>query len=601
MIPSLPDGPHFRRILIRTLLLPPLLVLALVAVLVWQMSRLMEAGGELQRTNARIVQIERVEKLFVDLETGLRGYLITSDRTFLAPYENGVASMESEFAKLGATLTSDASKREQVAEMKRRAEEWLVFSRTALNLKQTGADYQSFVSQASSKDILDQLRSSVDDFKKAEEELRDARIANAKRTARIVIGTSVATILILGSVLAFFMRRQLIQLSTAYGKIIDANQKQTGAMQVSEQRYRQLFESNPHPMWVYDLETLKFLSVNDAAIHSYGYSRAEFEAMTIKEIRPEEDVPVLLEHIPGRVENEPSSWKHRKKNGTLIDVEIASHSLEFDGRPAVLVLANDITEKKRTEEAVLRINEELERRVNQRTEQLAAANKELEAFSYSVSHDLRAPLRAMNGFSRIIQEDYAAGMTKEAHHYLNLIRNSATLMGKLIDDLLDFSRIGRKALQKRRVAPGDLVQQVLDELKNERKDRQLDISVRELPPIEADPALMKVLYTNLISNAIKYTKNKEHANIEVGCLTNGNGKEKVFYVKDNGAGFDMKYSDKLFGVFQRLHRADEFEGTGVGLATAQRIINRHGGRIWAEAETDVGATFYFTVPGETHD
>jgi light-regulated signal transduction histidine kinase (bacteriophytochrome) len=324
--------------------------------------------------------------------------------------------------------------------------------------------------------------------------------------------------------------------------------------------------------------------------------------MTIKEIRPLEDVPYLLEHIAGRIENEASCWRHRKKDGTIIDVEITAHSLEFAGRTAVLVLATDITDRKRAEEAVLKLNEELELRVIERTAQLEAAIKELEAFSYSVSHDLRAPLRAMNGFTRIIQEDFSNRLPKEALRYLDLIERNAGLMGQLVDDLLDFSRIGRKTLQKRRVAPAELVQEVLDELQTERKDRDVDIAVQDLPEVEADPALLKLLYMNLLSNALKYTRVKEHASIEVGCLPNGGGAEKVFYVRDNGAGFDMKYADKLFGVFQRLHSAAEFEGTGVGLATAQRIVNRHGGHIWAQAETDVGATFFFTVTGgRNHD
>jgi PAS domain S-box-containing protein len=569
-------------------------MLTLAAVVVWQINRLIAAETGVNRTHVRIVQMRKLEKLFVDVETGLRSYLITNNQSFLEPYQNGVESIGSEFEALSTLVGDDASQRDRIVEMKRGWEEWLAHSGNVLSLKQSGGDYQSLISQRAGKNILDQLRSNVDDFIKTEESVRDSSIANARRT---VIGTSVVTILILGTVLVLVMRRQLIELPTADGKTIETNRPQTEAPQAPEKRYRQLFESNPHPMWVYDLETLRILSVNDAAVHSYGYSRDEFKAMTIKEIRPEEDVPMLLEHIPERVENAVSEWKHRKKDGSIIDVEVASHSLEFGGRPAVLVLASDITERKRSQDAVLKMNEELERRVNERTMQLEAANKELEAFSYSVSHDLRAPLRAMNGFSRIIQEDYAEGMTKEALRYLDLIKSNANLMGKLIDDLLDFSRIGRKSLQKRKVAPGDLVHQVLGELQEERKDRKVQISVRDLPTIEADPALMKVLYTNLLSNALKYTKNKEEANIEVGCL-NGTGKEKVFYVKDNGAGFDMKHSDKLFGVFQRLHRVDEFEGTGVGLATAHRIVNRHGGRIWAEAETDAGATFYFTLSGE---
>ena len=245
----------------------------------------------------------------------------------------------------------------------------------------------------------------------------------------------------------------------------------------------------------------------------------------------------------------------------------------------------------------------LENNVRQRTAQLEAANAELEAFSYSVSHDLRAPLRAMNGFSRILIENYGTQVPPEAVRYLNMIRDNATHMGRLIDDLLAFSQLGRKELQKQPIDSSGLVHRVFEELRPEAGDRKIQLTVGELPPVEADPALLRQVYVNLLSNAIKYTRGREEAHIEVNAKQNGGGPEDViFVIKDDGAGFDMRYADKLFGVFQRLHRAEEFEGTGVGLATVQRIIQRHGGRIWAEAEVNRGATFYFTLQdGAPHD
>jgi signal transduction histidine kinase len=240
----------------------------------------------------------------------------------------------------------------------------------------------------------------------------------------------------------------------------------------------------------------------------------------------------------------------------------------------------------------------LEQRVQERTSQLEVANKELESFSYSVSHDLRAPLRAIDGFSRILNEDYAAQLPQEAQRYLDLIRSNAKQMGRLVDDLLNFSRLGRQALQKQSVRPADLARQVLDELQSEQQGRKVNISIGELPVIQADPSLLKQVYVNLLSNALKYTRVRDEAEIEVGATNaNGNGGDTVYYVRDNGAGFDMQYANKLFGVFQRLHRAEEFEGTGVGLAIVQRIVQRHGGRVWAEAEVNQGATFSFTLHG----
>jgi signal transduction histidine kinase len=240
----------------------------------------------------------------------------------------------------------------------------------------------------------------------------------------------------------------------------------------------------------------------------------------------------------------------------------------------------------------------LEQRVQERTSQLEVANKELESFSYSVSHDLRAPLRAIDGFSRILNEDYAAQLPQEAQRYLDLIRSNAKQMGRLVDDLLNFSRLGRQVMQKQSVHPADLVRQVLDELQSEQQGRKLNISIGELPVIQADPSLLKQVYVNLLSNALKYTRVRDEAEIEVGAINaNGNGGDTVYYIRDNGAGFDMQYANKLFGVFQRLHRAEDFEGTGVGLAIVQRIVQRHGGRVWAEAEVNKGATFSFTLHG----
>jgi signal transduction histidine kinase len=247
--------------------------------------------------------------------------------------------------------------------------------------------------------------------------------------------------------------------------------------------------------------------------------------------------------------------------------------------------------------ALQRAHDELEQRVIERTAQLEAANRELEAFSYSISHDLRAPLRAINGFARILLKEHAADLGEEAQEYCELMRDNAQHMGQLIDDLLAFSRLSRQPLSKQMVAPAELVRQARQDLRAMQEDRHIDFRIGALPPCQADPALLKQVLVNLLSNALKFTSQREVAVIEVGCRQAGG--ENVYFVKDNGVGFNMAYVDKLFGVFQRLHRAEEYEGTGVGLAIVQRIIHRHGGRIWAEAAVNQGATFFLTLGGET--
>ena len=368
------------------------------------------------------------------------------------------------------------------------------------------------------------------------------------------------------------------------------------ALRESDLRYRDLFQVNPHPMWVCDAQTLRILMVNDAALAHYGYGEDEFLAMTIGDICPSEDLPKLrkLFAVPAaQGTNGAGTCRHRKRDGTLIDVEISSRALKFGEPRAIVVLAHDITERKRHQDEVLRLNNELERRVQERTRALEMANRELESFAYSVSHDLRTPLRAINGFSRLIEEDHAGNMEEQGRALLQRVGAAARRMGELIEDLLKLSRISRQEI---RIGPIDLsalARAVVEELQAAEPGRQADWVIASGVQAAGDAGLLRVTLQNLIGNAWKYSSNRDITRIEFGVVEKDG--RPVYFVRDNGAGFDMAYSERLFGAFQRLHSPEEFPGTGIGLATVARIVHRHGGEVWAEGKVNEGATFYFSL------
>jgi PAS domain S-box-containing protein len=276
----------------------------------------------------------------------------------------------------------------------------------------------------------------------------------------------------------------------------------------------------------------------------------------------------------------------------VANIELAFQNDEKEKRAAELIIANK--ELKQAEDAIRKLNEELEQKVIERTSQLESANKELGSFSYSVSHDLRAPIRAINGYAKILEEDYSEKFDPEGTKVLHSIMQNSKKMGQLIDDLLAFSKLGRKEVTVSQINMDDLVKLVREELLVEEGENIPEFNIKELPPAKGDQSLIKQVWINLISNAIKYSKYKIKTNIEIGAYEKDNF--VVYNVKDYGAGFDMQYYDKLFGVFQRLHSQEEFEGTGIGLAIVQKIVHRHNGTVWAESILNEGTCFYFSLP-----
>jgi signal transduction histidine kinase len=278
--------------------------------------------------------------------------------------------------------------------------------------------------------------------------------------------------------------------------------------------------------------------------------------------------------------------------------ELVIHASSSEISELVTSFKQLTSERMRAKEEIQKLNQDLERRVEERTAQLEAANRELDSFAYSVSHDLRAPLRGIDGFSSALMEDYGDKLDGEGKDYLNRIRNGCVRMGKLIDDLLKLSRIARAEIQPRTVNLSDMVEQIAEELHRAEPDRAVTFHIMHGIMAAADPVLIRSVLENLVGNAWKFTRNRENPVIEFGSRDTGD--DVACFVRDNGAGFNMEYADKLFGAFQRLHRSDQFEGTGIGLASVKRVIHRHGGHVWAEAEEGHGATFYFTLGGANH-
>lgn len=373
-------------------------------------------------------------------------------------------------------------------------------------------------------------------------------------------------------------------------EIAERQQIELQLKEVAE-KYSTLFNTTSDGVLIHDLNG-ELLEVNDAYCRMSGYSRAELIHMPISTLEAIETPSASISRIREVIDrggHDRFESRHRRKDGSMFDVDITALYLPREGGQ-MAIFVRDITEHR---QAIKRI-EQLNRDLEQRATELEIANQELDSFSYSVSHDLRSPLATIAGFSRLLEEDYAAELPQDALGYLELIRQGTRQMEELIQSLLVLSRLSQHALEKQTVNMNMLVTQALEAVQQKDNRTNLDIQVQELPAGQADPVLLKQVWVNLISNAVKFTRKSGHPRIEIGYFAR-EGTEQVYYVRDNGVGFDMKQADKLFRVFQRLHGEEEFEGTGVGLAIVARIIRRHGGRVWAEGEVGKGATFYFTL------
>lgn len=376
--------------------------------------------------------------------------------------------------------------------------------------------------------------------------------------------------------------------------ILQSNRDITRRKQ-EEEKFRNLLESAPDAFVIVD-DSGHLQLVNAQTEKLFGYTRKELLGQAVEMLIPERfrERHVGFLHNYSKLPTRRTMGSGlelygRRKDGTEFPVEISLGPLTTEEGILISSAIRDVTERRQAEEKIQGLNTEL----NRKLVELGNANKELESFSYSVSHDLRAPLRHIDGFARILKEEHGASFSEDGRHYLDRILHAVTQMGNLVDDLLNLARIGRKEIVPQKVKLDVLVRQVMADLPPNTENRNIDWRIGPLPEVEGDPGLLKLVLSNLLSNAAKFTRTRQAAVIEIGTRE-ANG-VPVFFVRDNGVGFDPRYADKLFGVFQRLHRQEDFEGTGVGLATVHRIIHKHGGKTWAESQPDRGATFFFTI------
>ncbi|MBJ6727210.1 sensor histidine kinase [Geomesophilobacter sediminis] len=375
------------------------------------------------------------------------------------------------------------------------------------------------------------------------------------------------------------------------------------ALKRSRALFERLFETGPDAIVVIDQSGV-IRRVNQQAEVIFGYQREELIGRRVERLMPERFQARHRQHRRNYFA-EPKARRMgiglelygRNKDGREIPVDIMLTPIETSDGPGAFAVIRDISRQKQSDEKILELNNALQIQVAQ----LGASNRELEAFSYSVSHDLRAPLRHIIGFVDLLNTRNAASLDEKSRHYLQVITDAAQKMGSLIDDLLAFSRMGRAEVMRRSIPVGALVSDVVGELMEDAgAGREIEWKIAPLPDVVGDQAMLRQVFVNLIGNALKFTRRRQQAQISIGAVDQGN--DIAFFVGDNGVGFDPAYVNKLFGLFQRLHATEEFEGTGVGLALVQRIIQRHGGRVWAEGSVGEGATFWFSLPktGETN-
>jgi PAS domain S-box-containing protein len=568
-----------------------LLILALIAVLSYTTSSAFIAtSAKVSHTHAVIAQIASLHTQLLRAESEQRSFIITGDEAYLAPYKAAVQMADQEFLRLRTLVADNPAQQLRLDQM-----ESLIKSR--FQRLQEGAEIRrrqpleaaaDYIRRGSGKTLMESISTIFSEMNDEESRLLQRRSTDTDASARqtmmvTMVGSLIAFLLI--AVAGFIVRRDLNKRHHAEAELRESEARYAGILNIADDAVISIGDNQRVTMF------------NQGAERIFGYQAAEVIGQSLDTLLPSRFTATHQHHIAEMAASSATSRKMgerrnifgRRKDGSEFPAEASISKLELNRERIFTVMLRDITGRKQAENEINQLYANLEKR----NAELELANKELESFSYSVSHDLRAPLRAIDGFSRILQEDYADKFDAEGNRVLNVIRSNTAKMSELINDLLEFSRLGRRSLDHSILSIADLAKSVFDDLRAANPERSLELRIKHLPHNHGDRAMLRQVLVNLLTNAVKFTRPRDVGQIEIGSRIEND--QPVYYVRDNGVGFDMQYVNKLFGVFQRLHNNNEYEGTGVGLAIVQRIIHRHGGRVWAESEPGKGATFYFTL------
>lgn len=579
-------------------------VIAILIVSIWQSQRVQDTTASIKHTNQVLFGAQDVLDLDLRYELRVKNYLLTGEKNFLDSLDMLSLRLHQRLAELKQLTRDNLDQQGRINVLTNYIDKNKDLLSQAIRMSR-GNDIGGaarLIAASSSVGYSYQIALIADRLQTEESRLlEERRQANQHRASelRYVLWGLIAAVAVLTFVVVKNIRIDLArerevkeQLNQFNRSLEDRVRIQTSDLQASEEKYKTLFYKSPLPKWIYDQDTLQFLEVNEAAVKHYGYTQEEFRKMTIKDIRPPEDVPRLLEDVEG-VRTTPGTytdggWRHTKKNGEIIQVELMAHPVEYERRKARMVIINDITERKRSELMTEKLNMDLQNRARE----LAASNAELERFAYIASHDLQEPLRMVSSFLQLLQKKYQGQLDDKATQYIHYAVDGAERMKTLILDLLEYSRVGSGKTSFASVDMDGVMKEVGDIFREKIIAAHALVDIEPLPSAFGDRVQLVQLMQNLVGNALKYHSEAPPV-IRVRGKTVPGGCQ--YCVQDNGIGIDPMFFEKIFIIFQRLHNKSDYSGTGIGLAICKKIVERHGGRIWVESEPGKGSSFFFTI------